>query len=134
MPYKLSGNCVIKADSGATVKCHQTHAEAVAHLQALEANVPDAKELTTKAFLGYFEQSEVNYTALSPQIGTKACANCRFFMNNGCFIVESTPEPIIATGYCDRWEVGKVPAPPSVEPIPVTIVEPDMSMDDSAEM
>lgn len=96
--------------------------------------MPAAKEQNTKAFLGYFEQTEVNYVPLSPQIGLKACANCRFFMNNGCFIVESNPEPIIATGYCDRWEVGKVPAPPDVTPIPVTIVEPMFTDDDSQEM
>ena len=42
MPYKLKGNCVIKSDTGETVKCHGNHADALAHLQALEANVPDA--------------------------------------------------------------------------------------------
>lgn len=48
MPYKLKGNCVVKSDTGATVKCHATHAEAVAHLRALYANVKDAhKEMLT---------------------------------------------------------------------------------------
>jgi hypothetical protein len=42
MPYKLKGNCVVKADTGETVKCHGTHGEAAAHLAALEANVSDA--------------------------------------------------------------------------------------------
>lgn len=93
-----------------------------------------AEHVQNKAFLGYFTQDEVNYVPLSPQIGTKACANCRFFMNNGCFIVTSGPEPIIATGYCDRWEVGKVPAPPDITPVPVVIVEPMFTDDDSAEM
>jgi hypothetical protein len=46
MPYKLNANCVVKADTG--VKCHDTHAQAVAHLRALEANVTDAKSMTAK--------------------------------------------------------------------------------------
>lgn len=45
MPYSINKhNCVVKSDTGAVVKCHGTHAEAVAHLKALYANVPDAKE------------------------------------------------------------------------------------------
>jgi hypothetical protein len=39
MPYKLRGNCVVKADSGETVKCHETRKKALAHLAALEINV-----------------------------------------------------------------------------------------------
>lgn len=39
MPYKLKGNCVVKADTGETVKCHSDHASALAHLKALYANV-----------------------------------------------------------------------------------------------
>lgn len=52
MPYKLKGNCVVKTDTGATVKCHSTKAKAQAHLKALYANVEDAKEmkLTPKEF------------------------------------------------------------------------------------
>src|SRR5512143_1056106 len=46
MPYSLRGNCVIKSDTGETVKCHDDHASALAHLRALMANVPDAKEST----------------------------------------------------------------------------------------
>lgn len=48
MPYKLddSGLCVVKKDSGESVKCHATHAEAAAHLAALEINVEDAKAQT----------------------------------------------------------------------------------------
>lgn len=43
MPYKLKGNCVVKADTGATVKCHPTREKALAHLRALEINVEDAR-------------------------------------------------------------------------------------------
>lgn len=41
MPYKMSENglCVIKADTGETVKCHPTHEEAMAHMKALQMNV-----------------------------------------------------------------------------------------------
>lgn len=42
MPYKLKGNCVVKADSGAVVKCHKTKAQALKHLKALKVNVSDA--------------------------------------------------------------------------------------------
>lgn len=53
MPYKLKGNCVINSDTNETVKCHKTHGEAVAHLRALYANVPDAdvKELSLSNFM-----------------------------------------------------------------------------------
>ncbi len=39
IPYKLRGNCVVKADTGETVKCHDTRKKALAHLAALEINV-----------------------------------------------------------------------------------------------
>jgi hypothetical protein len=42
MPYKLKGNCVVKADTGAVVKCHKTKAQALKHLKALKVNVSDA--------------------------------------------------------------------------------------------
>lgn len=44
----MEGNCVVKSDTHETVKCHQTHAEAVAHLAALEINVmgADKKEVS----------------------------------------------------------------------------------------
>lgn len=51
MPYKLSENglCVYKENTdkslGEVVKCHDTHEQAVAHLRALYANVPEAKEI-----------------------------------------------------------------------------------------
>jgi len=93
------------------------------------------KELSeVKAFTGELEQNEVNYIPLSATLG-KACANCRWFLAFGdCYIVEKFPEPILATGYCDRWEGTPAPVQPDIEPILVTIVEPPMSMDDSAEM
>lgn len=58
MPYKLSENglCVVKADTGETVKCHENHEEALAHLRALEANVPDAKSMNRKARMADMRQ------------------------------------------------------------------------------
>jgi len=47
MPYFLDGNCVrkgTKEDPGETVKCHDDHDAAVAHMRALYANVEDADE------------------------------------------------------------------------------------------
>lgn len=41
MPYRLDGNCV-KKDTGETVKCHDSRAEAESHLRALYANVEES--------------------------------------------------------------------------------------------
>ncbi len=82
-----------------------------------------AQATTEKAFAGYLSQSEVNYVPLSATPG-KACANCRWFMNDGCFIVECyEPEPIIATGYCDRWEASPAPAADATETLVEAIEE-----------
>lgn len=47
MPYMLVGNCVHKKNAdgstGAAIKCHGSRQEALAHMRALYANVPDAK-------------------------------------------------------------------------------------------
>lgn len=79
-------------------------------------------------------QQEVHYTPLSVTRG-KACATCRWFNPYGdyrdnvpiasCHLVDSYPEPILATGLCDRHETKPVIEPPEVEPIPVVIVEPE---------
>lgn len=39
MPYTVEGKCVKRKDTGETVKCHESHEEAVAHMRALQANV-----------------------------------------------------------------------------------------------
>lgn len=59
MPYKVSdkggGTCgtsqyaVLNSDTGATVACHPTRAKALAHMQALYANVPEARSAATAA-------------------------------------------------------------------------------------
>jgi hypothetical protein len=44
MPFELRGNCVHKTGDDTPIKCHENHEDAVAHLAALQANVPDAQE------------------------------------------------------------------------------------------
>jgi hypothetical protein len=81
-------------------------------------------------------QAETNYIPLSITKG-KACANCRFFCANGeygdsCLIVQSWPETILPTGYCDRWETP--PPLTDVDPIPVVIIEPAVGEMDSGQV
>lgn len=70
-----------------------------------------------KAFQGPLSQAEVNYIPLTKTLD-KACANCRW---DGCFIVASdspgNPEPILATGYCDRHELNPAPEPSITEQV-----------------
>lgn len=46
MPYRLEGNCVQVQHAEGWINvaggCHSTRDEALAHLQALQANVPEA--------------------------------------------------------------------------------------------
>ena len=46
MPYKISGKMVMVFKDGkwVTLKEHKSHAEALAHMRALMANVPEAKK------------------------------------------------------------------------------------------
>lgn len=118
MPYELRGNCVHKVGDSKPLKCYDNHADALAYLRALEANVPDANKM-----MMLFTQAEVNYTPVSTTSG-KACSGCRFFCEDHCHIVMGEIAP---NGLCDRYE-----APPVMEepaPMPVTIVEPEMTME-----
>ncbi len=91
--------------------------------QDREATVTDKPQETTKAFECELQQPEVKYVALSLTRG-KACANCRWFLAYGdCYIVEADPEPILATGYCDRWEATPAPAPDPAEVIAEAVSE-----------
>ena len=72
----------------------------------------------TKAFTGKLEPEEVNYIPLSTT-KNKACASCRWYIPDApadcaCYLVEAETDegdqPILATGYCDRWE-GEPPMP-----------------------
>lgn len=49
MPYALRGNCVIKKDTGETVKCHDSHEKALKHLAALEINVHHKMVMTKES-------------------------------------------------------------------------------------
>lgn len=62
MPYTLEGNCVKKKDTGETVKCHDSHEKAVAHLQALQANVKDSAvvEMSLRITKASYNKSEDN--------------------------------------------------------------------------
>lgn len=73
MPYEILGNCVKQSDSGETVKCHDTHEEAVAHLRALQANVKhsDVVEMSlriTKASYNKSEKSPMKWAAIDSDI------------------------------------------------------------------
>jgi hypothetical protein len=93
------------------------------------------KELTElkQKFMGLLDQTEVNYTPVSITPG-KACSSCIWYRGNSCHIVAGYPELIVPNGYCDEHREATPLAPQNIEPIPVTIVEPPMSADDSAEM
>lgn len=83
-----------------------------------------------KAFTGKLEPEDVNYIPLSTTKG-EACANCRWFMagaypSNACFIVDASDpddEPILPTGYCDRWEANPAPAPEPIAELAEALVE-----------
>lgn len=46
MPYKLKGNCVVKKDTGETLKCYDNEQEAKDYLAALYANVEKGVSMT----------------------------------------------------------------------------------------
>jgi len=68
----------------------------------------------------WLSQEEVNYTP--DYTGENHCASCRWFIPQGefgapsCTIVATWPQPILATGTCDRHEV-----PPTYEPEPLPV-------------
>lgn len=90
---------------------------------------------TEEKYMMPLSQEESGYVPVSVTRG-KMCANCRFFCmneeNDSCMIVTSFPEPIMQTGYCNRWEAP--PPMPEVEPVPVVIIEPAMDEEDSGVM
>jgi hypothetical protein len=68
MPYKVasdvegcSGFAVIKPDTGEVVACHATKSDAVKHVRALYANVPDAvKKAKTESLLALQQKIQDN--------------------------------------------------------------------------
>jgi hypothetical protein len=72
MPYKVasdvegcSGFAVIKPDTGEVVACHATKSDAVKHVRALYANVPDAvKKAKTESLLRYNRRFKITILTL----------------------------------------------------------------------
>jgi hypothetical protein len=89
-----------------------------------EAEIVQVKDITV------FSQDAVNYTTLSPEITSRACANCIFYRSTGfdgvdwphCHIVDGWPLPIEPTGLCDEWRLNPGEEPYVQEPVPVVIV------------
>lgn len=81
-----------------------------------------------------YQQADVDYVTVSPSLPA-ACAACRWFNSYGsyydggqhpdCRIVESYPNPIEATGWCNRFEA--MPEAPPQTPMPVVIVDADVT-------
>lgn len=103
---------------------------------------PKADEQKTREKQRLFDQAEVNYTAVSMQMG-KACAGCRWFEAQGdwdgssapsCNLVYNWPQSIQPTGLCDRYEAYPAPEPLTVTPMPVVIIDPDTLDTGSAEV
>lgn len=131
MPYEMRANCIYKKGDSKPLKCYDNHADALAYMRALEANVSEAKEQDQKAIR--YSQAEANYRELSDVAG-KACANCRWFIawDSYCHVIEGGPKDILVTGLSDKWEAK--PEPPEPEPIPVVIIEPAIVTTDTGEM
>jgi hypothetical protein len=101
MPYKLEGNCVVKADTGETVKggCHETHDEAVAHLAALNMNVKDS--LVARGVPTHNkDDKDVNYVD-DCNMCEQRCDLCKHYSQRRCDVVIGEISP---QGHCDFWE------------------------------
>ncbi len=69
------------------------------------------------------DQGSANYNTLGGN-DERACANCQWFINPaGCVVVESYPDPIVATGLSDLWLARVRPEMGMGTPIPVVIVD-----------
>lgn len=89
-------------------------------------------------------QSEVDYTTVSPETGSRQCANCRWFCASGwdnasnsptgahCQIVEGYPLAILPTGLCNRHEVLPADANefPPMEVVIVDVEVTDLEVDE----
>lgn len=68
------------------------------------------------------DQTSANYNTLGGN-DERACANCQWFINPaGCVVVESYPNPIVATGLSDLW-LARAERNVMGPPIPVVIVD-----------
>lgn len=127
MPWKIEERdekfCVVKRADGKVEKCFDDRKAAADHMSKLD----DEERATSKSF-SQLQQDEVDYTVLSSR-PNEACAACRWFKSYGdeynyhsaCHIVNSWPEAIEPTGWCNRFEM-KVPYEETITPMPVVIV------------
>lgn len=91
-------------------------------------------DIETVKGMTVWSQDSVNYTTLSPNMPTSACANCIFYRSTGydgvdwphCHVVDGWPLPIEPTGYCDEWRILPAEEVYEPEPIPVVIVNADV--------
>lgn len=106
------------------------------------ADAPSSRQMAGEKVYRPFTQEETSYIPLHTA-PAQACANCRFFHvdhwdgNTFCHIVESYPEPILVTGWCNEWRA-TMPMP-EPEPLPVVLVNADDmgdmgNMDEMGEM
>lgn len=88
IPYKIQRKgkqyCVVKEDSGASVGCHPSQAEAMKHMKALYAKVPDAKKYSVDDLT--LQLGEI-ITAALPEVPSNA-APIRLYFQEG----EKTPD------------------------------------------
>lgn len=81
-----------------------------------------------------YSQVETAYVPVSPAMPS-ACAGCRWFNSYGseysqhpdCRIVNSYPDPIEPTGWCNKFEAMPAPAEIPQTPMPVVIVDADVT-------
>ncbi len=116
-------------DDGRTVKDCEGSAFAVANA-AIKAALPPDEGDAFAAKCSYeqsywFEKIGQDEAAYDPigSTDTKACANCRWFINpNNCAIVDNWPRPITPNGLSNRWEETVEDRVFEPDPIPVIIV------------
>lgn len=92
----------------------------------------EVEQENNKAWM--YQQRDVEYVTVSPNLPA-ACAGCRWFNSYGsyadaqhpdCRIVDSYPNAIEATGWCNKFEA--MPAEPYPQtPMPVVIVDADVT-------
>lgn len=130
MPYTISRNtsgeyCVYKRNAdgqptGESLGCHKTRNEAADQIGAIERSEGmKMDEQTQEKKLQPLTQAEVGYVTVSPKMGSgEACAACRWYYTipegSFCHLVETNPEYIEPTGWCNRFEAAPKPEIPDV--------------------
>lgn len=103
MPYKIEKRdekyCVVKADDGKQIACHDSEDGAKKQIAAIYAS-------ENQKTLERYTQEAVAYTPVS--INGQMCAGCRWFIGvnaggNACHIIDNYPIDIEPTGYCNQY-------------------------------